>query len=592
MLRLPSKVLFSLVLGSSLFAISCGPGDASTFLVTPDQNPLQPLKVVTLTSDLTGPEFDSATYTGTVGTSPITLTKTDAHHVTFPAPNTCGQHCLIQFEGDGNIFASTEVTILPFEVTTPVINLIEDPGFESGVTALVPSSAAVSIVQSPIQAIEGAASAVVSIPEWESAGWVLTTGGTVGVSYAVSAKVVVNDAPDGALMNMCANALYIGEAAYVGQCTPIVNTVGTVQDLTATFALDPTKQIGAIYLQFTQKGASSVSLTIDSMSAKLTFIKPPAGIPGTCATVGPLSGLPYCTYAANSPWSQPLPAIPLMVSDSQKMFDELFRNYEGKLFVDGNLGEFPHFFTSANDPTVKLKFTLPYGPSNLNGANVPMPANAVAASGVDGHLTVLNSTTGDEYDYYLFPHNQPIVSGSTISVGYGSFTNYKTTSGWGGTTTASGASLLGGLVTVDEFMSGTIHHALAVAPGCNDVAGSVYPATRSASFACPTGSGTGIPLGSRIWSDLTAEQVDALGLDPVSSMLLKAMNQYGGFVTDTNGWKAFDVRNLMVAPVIAQGAKWWAENSGYGPMMNFLPASFYTTHFHVLQACVTQGTCN
>jgi hypothetical protein len=220
-----------------------------------------------------------------------------------------------------------------------------------------------------------------------------------------------------------------------------------------------------------------------------------------------------------------------------------------------------------------------------------MPVNATPGPAPDAHLTILNSSNGNEYDYYQFPLNQQIVSGERIDVGFGNIINYKTGSGWGGTTTAAGAGLLAGLVTVDEFQSGTIHHAIAVAPGCNNGAGSVYPATASASNPCPSGAGPGIPHGSRIWSDLTDAQVDALHMDVVSTMLLKALHNYGGFATDTNGWRAFDIRNLMETPTSPQGQTWWSQNGGTNPALNHQSASFFTTHLHVLQVCVTQGSC-
>jgi hypothetical protein len=184
----------------------------------------------------------------------------------------------------------------------------------------------------------------------------------------------------------------------------------------------------------------------------------------------------------------------------------------------------------------------------------------------------------------------------SISPGFGSILNYITGTGWEGRTTGAGADLLGGLVTVDEFMSGTIHHALAMAPGCNNgfPYGSlpeVYPATQNAAHTCPVSIGNGIPHGSRIWSDLTPDQVNALGFDKVSTLLLIALNQYGGFVTDTNGWIALDIRNVMESPVTTQGSAWWSANGGNNLSLNTQPASFFTTHFHILQVCVTQGTC-
>jgi hypothetical protein len=145
------------------------------------------------------------------------------------------------------------------------------------------------------------------------------------------------------------------------------------------------------------------------------------------------------------------------------MMNTTFANYSGEFYVNPP-GDFPHYFTKSGDPDVTIDLTLPYGSSNLQDASVPMPTDAVPAPGTDGHLTILNASNGNEYDYYEFPQSESITAGETIDVGFGNMVNYITGTGWGGTTTAAGAALLGGLVTIDEFNSGVIHHALAVAP--------------------------------------------------------------------------------------------------------------------------------
>lgn len=318
----------------------------------------------------------------------------------------------------------------------------------------------------------------------------------------------------------------------------------------------------------------------------------PSG-PGTCSTIGTITNLPYCSYAANSPWNQPLPLNPSLNPTSAAMISGVFQNYSGRFYVNppGNPGSFPVYFTKPGDPTVTINLTEAFGASNLQGAVVPIPTSAVPAAPSDAHMTVLNQTNGTEYDYYEFPQSQAIKQGETIQVGFGNITNYQTGSGWGGSTTASGAALLAGLVTTDEFLSGTIHHALAMAPGCNNGAGSVYPATSIATYACPVSQGNGIPHGSRIWSDLTDAQVDALKFDKISGMLLKALFHYGGFVTDTNGWVAFDIRNVLESPETPDGVIFWAQSGGNTLSLNSQPATFFTQHLHVLQICVTQGTC-
>jgi hypothetical protein len=314
---------------------------------------------------------------------------------------------------------------------------------------------------------------------------------------------------------------------------------------------------------------------------------------GACSTIGTVTSLPYCAYAPTSVWDQVLPTNPALNANSTAMIAGAFQNYSGKFYVNppGVPGTFPTYFTKAGDPTVQITLTEPYGTSNLESAIVPMPKNVVPAAPGDAHLNILNPANGNSYEYYEFPQNQAIVQGEVITVGFGSILNYQTGTGWGGSTTASGAALLGGLVTVDEFLSGKIHHALAMAPGCNNSAGSVYPATSVATYTCPISKGNGIPHGSRIWSDLTPTQVNALGFDKISTILLTALNQYGGFVTDTNGWVAFDIRNILESPESSIGVTFWQQNGGNTLSLNSQTTAFWTQHLHVLQVCVSQGTC-
>ena len=293
-------------------------------------------------------------------------------------------------------------------------------------------------------------------------------------------------------------------------------------------------------------------------------------------------------FSASSPWNQALPTNPTLNANSAAMIAGVFQNYSGRFYVNPP-GGFPVFTTISGDPTVTISLFEPYGVSNLQGAVVPMPKNVVPAPPSDAHLTVINPTNGTEYDYYEFPQTFTVTPGGAIKAGFGNITNYQTGSGWGGAVTASGAVALAGLVTTAEFQSGQIHHALAMAPACNNGAGSVYPATAVATFLCPVSKGNGIPHGSRIWSDLTSNQVAALKLDKISSILLTALNQYGGFVTDTNGWVAFDIREIFEAPITPAATAYLANNGTI--QLNSEPVSFFTSHLHVLAVCVTQGGC-
>ncbi len=560
--------------------------------------------------------------------------------ITTSSPGLISATQVATFTGGAPVVVAPPVTPPAIPPVTPPAtpspsssgNLISDSGFESGTNGFYANNATDSLTRITTGPIAGTASMKAVLKSWGSSiWWVKVVSGTnfaKASSFTVTAKLRGDVTSAGSPFQLCADVMYSGAAAMTEQCTTVSSAVGLASTYISTLTLDSSKALSTVDVRIALQGATAETYTFDDITATLalptgavgpvgpsptptptpTPVPTPKPTPAPtptpsptptpvassgCSTVGSITGLPYCAYAANSTWNQPLPASPAINPNSQTMMNNTFQNYKGEFYVNGagTPGAFPHYFTKAGDPKVKINLTLPYGSSNLQGATVPMPANAVPAEPEDAHLTVLDPANGNEYDYYMFPQNQFISAGQTISAGFGNIVNYITGTGWGGATTAAGAALLAGLVTVDEFMSGTIHHALAVAPGCNNGAGKVYPATSVATFACPSTGGIGIPHGSRIWSDLTPAQVNALGLDVVSAMTLKALNQYGGFVTDTNGWKALDVRNLIESPATSQGANWWSQNGGNSPALNRQSTSFFTTHFHVLQVCVTQGGC-
>lgn len=415
----------------------------------------------------------------------------------------------------------------------------------------------------------------------------------------------------------------------------------TLNAFTQTFVLSaPNSSMCYVYIGSTQGSASIDSINVPSCSGPFTSNKIPANstiiwmrvfvaypngqsaggvdfsfkesgplpLPspsssGTCATIGTVTGMPYCPYAPNSPWNQALPVNPTLNANSAAMIAGVLGNYtwNGVFSIDSpsSPGAFPFAWRGQSDPTVTIKETATYG--KLNGLTIPMVEFPTPAPLPDAHFSVLDASNGNDYEMFNFPTLSVVNQGEIITIGAGSIMNYQTGSGWGGVTTASGAGLLGGLVTVDEFMSGVIHHALAIAPACNNgypygSLPNVPPATSNAAYTCPsTPKAPGIAHGSRIWSDLTPAQVAALNLDKISSIVLVALNQYGAYVTDTNGWIGLDIRNIMEAPVSQDGMIWWNQNGGLAPsvpMLNKQPVSFFTAHLHVLDPCVNQGTCS
>ena len=89
-------------------------------------------------------------------------------------------------------------------------------------------------------------------------------------------------------------------------------------------------------------------------------------------------------------------------------------------------GSRPVFFARPSDPTMKIVCTNAFGAGSCTGANgvalggqtINVPAGLQPENGTDAHLTVIESATGQEYDFW-----EASISGQTISAGSGSVVN-------------------------------------------------------------------------------------------------------------------------------------------------------------------------
>lgn len=309
-------------------------------------------------------------------------------------------------------------------------------------------------------------------------------------------------------------------------------------------------------------------------------------------------------YAPTSPWNQSLPSAPRLTADSDSVMNFVWS--QGSGYMSGaRLGYndygFPFYTNAPTDPQMKLHCYEPWGTCPFEGKLLRIPANAARAEGCcDHHLTIIDAATNDEYDFYEAPGTSAIVDGGTFTVGFGALMNLKTGSGFGGgVSVAAGASSLGGVVTLAEFASGRISHALAMAAYCS-TSGSVFPATATATQPCDT-NGPTPPLGARFWLDSSAADIDALNVSRPAKMVLKALHDYGAFMTDTNGKSAsMDIRNVPESPTSNPAVLTWAAANlpalswaanNYMLDLYTLPKSFWTTHLHVVDPCVTKQSC-
>lgn len=207
----------------------------------------------------------------------------------------------------------------------------------------------------------------------------------------------------------------------------------------------------------------------------------------------------------------------------------------------------PYYFSSPLDPLITITCYEPYGTCALQGNSYRIPVGARpegSLGGGDSHMVVVDPVSGVEIDMYEVPKTMP-ASGGTLSIGFGEVTNIYTGTGWdpGGGATAGGGSPLAGQYRTSELVAGHIDHALAMSTYCNTNSTSTPPATGNATGPCPAPTGGATPgptiqLGKRLWLDLTPGQIDALSVSRATKIVMKALNQYGGYVVDTNGSNA------------------------------------------------------
>jgi hypothetical protein len=159
---------------------------------------------------------------------------------------------------------------------------------------------------------------------------------------------------------------------------------------------------------------------------------------------------------------------------------------------------------------------------------VPIPPDAAPDPEDDGHMTVLEPSTGCEFDFYR-AHK---VNGSW-SADWG---NTLRTSGSGVypyaySTRGSGFSNLAGLIWPAELKAREIKHALMFSYPLTSAAGAVPPATETDGQSTRSDA---LPEGARLQLDPSLD-LGRLGLRPYERTVARALQRYGMYLGDTNG---------------------------------------------------------
>jgi hypothetical protein len=415
---------------------------------------------------------------------------------------------------------------------------------------------------------------------------------------------------------------------------------GTVAppNVTATYAI-----FSATPFASPAPGASPTAAATAVATAVATVAPPTAPIAGLPAN-GAAWPASFQPYAGSPIWSTAVEANPSYDSNSAAIIAAWFpgagngfpvRNQE----PGPNDYTHPIYFSSTSDPIVNITCSS-NGACVTSGANaytstMHIPANAHPAlstgSGAgDSHIGVVQPN-GLEEDVYCYnggasttcdqPGGNPSASwtaGTTMGPAYSADTCGSFLSGVGqlpsttaGNTTAGAACEGAGLLSPQQLIAGHINHALFLITNC--ATGNVYPAeTGSATDAC---SGTGPKLGSRLWYDVPDATTNAnTGLQPWEKAILNALHDYGGYVMDDVGGGAIS-QGIQFVPESEQPAysyglgDQWSGLAAQGWQSTTIPGApagyprwfgadpwtpsgvNFNQHLHVLNVCVTQGSC-
>jgi hypothetical protein len=313
---------------------------------------------------------------------------------------------------------------------------------------------------------------------------------------------------------------------------------------------------------------------------------------------------PACWHAfSGGPFNTELSSDPALAPNSAAVVSHM-TTYNWSVGPPGGgfslgSGSRPVFFASPSDPAMKIVCEDDFGAGSCTGANgvniagqsINVPAGAQAQDASDGHLTVIETATGDEYDFW-----NATIDGSTIEAGTGSMVNVNTGNGLGSQGDAADFALTGGLLRPSELASGTIDHALVVSVPCVNATGASgysYPASGGNGEVCGdywSESPSGAPeLGQLLRLNLTAAQIAASPAPAWEKTVMTALANYGAYIEDTDG--SYDGG----IDIITQDSASWTDLglpdqwAALGDLSSSVPIP--ASELEVINACAPEGTC-
>jgi hypothetical protein len=263
-----------------------------------------------------------------------------------------------------------------------------------------------------------------------------------------------------------------------------------------------------------------------------------SGLSGSCSfgsfSVDNWPGGCWRPFSAASPFNQPVAANARVHPNSSAIVQRMVSLYggPGKMTAgDADTSDdysHPLYYPSSSDPVFTLHCFEAWGTCPIEGHNVRIPDAARPAAGGDGHMGVIDQTTGWEYDLYEV-RSKP-AGGGILELGWGGRTRLDG-DGLGSNATAAHFALSAGVIRAQELAAGKINHALFMVVKCT--AGTVYPAAGGGSQCADTANA---PAGGmRMQLTYSEAEINALAVPAWKKTILHALREYGALVGDTGG---------------------------------------------------------
>ncbi|WP_246833313.1 hypothetical protein [Williamsia sp. 1138] len=229
-------------------------------------------------------------------------------------------------------------------------------------------------------------------------------------------------------------------------------------------------------------------------------------------------------FATNSPFNTTIAGNAQIDPASQAMIARATR--DGRVYASTLEFGIPIYGADRRTPRYTVNCTITYwGPCPFAGKQVPIPNGARPHSGSDGAMVVVDQGDNKIYEFW-----QARNSGGKWTASFGAV-NPLNGSGWGGASTGSGASRLGGVVRIAEIERGSIQHALVVQS--DNICARIFRSPAIKTDGNSTRADC-LPEGARLRLDPTLN-LNTLQLTPGERTVARALQQYGAYVIDIGG---------------------------------------------------------